>query len=47
MYNEIRLHNLYQFPYHIHYFVDLKNKQIVVLSVAFSKRENINFTQRK
>ncbi len=46
MYNEIRMHNLYQFPYHIHYFVDLKNEQIVILAVAFSKRENLNFNKR-
>ena len=47
MYNEIRMHNLYQFPYHIHYYIDLNNKQIVILAVAFSKRENINFIKRK
>ena len=46
MYNEIRMHNLYQFPYNIHYFVDLKNEQIVILAVAFSKRENLNFNKR-
>lgn len=46
MYNEIRMHNLYQFPYHIHYFVDHKNLQIVVLAIAFSKRENLNFKSR-
>lgn len=47
MHKEIRMHNLYQFPYHIHYFVDHKNEQIVVLAVAFSKRENLNFIRRK
>jgi len=47
MYKGIRMHNLYQFPYHIHYFVDHKNEQIVILAVAFSKRENLNFSRRK
>ena len=47
MYNQIRMHRLEQFPYHIHYFVDYKYNQIVILSIAFSKRENLDFTQRK
>jgi plasmid stabilization system protein ParE len=47
MYKEIRMHSLYQFPYHIHYFVDNKNEQIVVLAVAFSKREDLNFIRRQ
>jgi plasmid stabilization system protein ParE len=47
MYQDIRMHNLYQFPYHIHYYVDHNKKQIVILAVEFSKRENLNFTSRK
>jgi hypothetical protein len=47
MYNDIRMHNLYQFPYHIHYYIDHNNKQIIILAVAFSKRENLNFYRRK
>lgn len=46
MYNDVRMHNLYQFPYHIHYYIDQENKQIVILAVAFSKRENLNFKKR-
>ena len=47
MYNQIRMHKLHQFPYHIHYFVDNENKQVVILAVEFSKRDNLNFTARK
>lgn len=47
MYNKIRMHKLHQFPYHVHYFVDNENKQIVILAVEFSKRNNLNFTSRK
>jgi mRNA-degrading endonuclease RelE of RelBE toxin-antitoxin system len=47
MYKDVRMHNMYQFPYHIHYYIDKENKQVVILSVAFSKRENLNFTERK
>ena len=47
MYNEIRMNNLYQFPYHIHYFIDKKNYQIVVLVIAFSKKEDLNFIRRE
>ena len=46
MYKQIRMHNLKQFPYHIHYFVDDENKKIVFLAVTFSKRENLNFSDR-
>lgn len=47
MYNPIRMHKLNQFPYHIHYFVDHENIQVVILAVEFSKRDNLNFTSRK
>lgn len=46
MYREIRMHNLNQFPYHIHYYIDNKNKQIIILAIAFSKRDNLNFSKR-
>jgi hypothetical protein len=47
MYQDIRMHNLYQSPYHIHYYIDHDNKQIIILAVEFSKRGNLNFTGRK
>ena len=47
MYKDIRMHNLYQFPYHIHYFIDKTNYQIVILAIAFSKKEDLNFVRRK
>jgi plasmid stabilization system protein ParE len=47
MYNEIRMHNLQQFPYHIHYYIDENNNQIIILAVEFSKREDLNFEKRK
>lgn len=46
MYKDIRMHNLHQFPYHIHYFIDSKNKHIVILAIAFSKRDNLDFSKR-
>lgn len=47
MYQDIRMQNLYQFPYHIHYYIDHHNKQIIILAIEFSKRDNLNFTARK
>ena len=46
MYKQIRMHNLKQFPYHIHFFVDDENKKVVIIAIAFSKRENLNFSDR-
>ena len=46
MYKNIRMHNLRQFPYHIHYYVDVDNKQIAILAFAFSKREDLDFSKR-
>jgi plasmid stabilization system protein ParE len=46
MYKQIRMHNLKQFPYHIHFFVDDESKKIVILAIAFSKREDLNFSDR-
>ena len=47
VYNTIRMHKLYQFPYHIHYFIDYKKSQIILLAVEFSKRNNLDFSKRK
>ena len=47
MYNKIRMQNIYQFPYHIHYYVDNENKRIVILAIEFSKRDDLDFTHRK
>ena len=46
VYKNIRLHNLKQFPYQIHYYIDENNKQIVILAIIFSKRENLDFSDR-
>ncbi len=46
MYRQIRMHNLKQFPYHIHFMVDEERKKVVILAIAFSKRENLNFYDR-
>jgi plasmid stabilization system protein ParE len=46
MYKQIRMHILKQVPYHIHFFVDDENKKVIILAVAFSKRENLNFSDR-
>lgn len=46
MYKEIRMHNIRQFPYHIHYQVLEDKKQILILAIEFSKRDNIDFSDR-
>jgi hypothetical protein len=46
MYRQIRMHNLNQFPYHIHFLVDEESKKVVILALAFSKRGNLNFSDR-
>jgi plasmid stabilization system protein ParE len=46
MYKNIRMHNIRQFPYHIHYYLNFDNKQIVILAIAFSKREDLDFSTR-
>ena len=47
MYKDILMHNLYQLTYHIHYFIYKTNYQIVILAIAFSKKEDLNFVRRK
>ncbi len=46
MYKAIRMHNIHQFPYHIHYQVLEDQKQIVVLAIQFSKRGDLDFSGR-
>ncbi len=46
MYKEVRMHNLHQFPYHMHYKILEDQKQIIVLAIAFSKRNNLDFSNR-
>ena len=46
MYKEIRMHFIKQFPYHIHYYIDQNKKQIVIIAIEFSKREDLDFSNR-
>ncbi|MFY7811976.1 MAG: type II toxin-antitoxin system RelE/ParE family toxin [Flavobacterium sp.] len=46
VYKNIRIHNLKQFPYQIHYYIDENKKQIVILAIIFSKRKNLDFSDR-
>ena len=46
MYKEIRMHNIRQFPYHIHYQIIEKEMQILILAIEFSKRDNLDFSGR-
>lgn len=46
MYKNIRMHNVRQFPYHIHYQIIEEKKQILILAIEFSKRENLDFSHR-
>ena len=46
MYKNIRMHNVRQFPYHIHYQIIEEKKQILILAIEFSKRENLDFSDR-
>lgn len=47
MYKEIRTHNISQFPYHIHYQILEDKMQLLILAVEFSKRDNLDFSDRK
>ena len=47
MYKEIRMHNIRQFPYHIHYQIIENKKQILILAIEFSKRDNLDFSSRE
>ena len=47
IYQDIRMHLIKQFPYHLHYFLDEDRDVIVVIAVEFAKRENLDFSDRK
>ncbi len=46
MYQEIRMHLIKQFPYHLHYFLDEKRNIIVIIAIEFAKRKNLDFSER-
>lgn len=46
MYKEVRMHYIKQFPYHIHYQIIEENKQILIIAIEFSKRDNLDFSNR-
>ena len=46
IYQEVRMHLIKQFPYHLHYFFDEDRDVIVVIAVEFAKRENLDFSDR-
>jgi len=47
IYEDVRMHLIKQFPYHLHYFLDEYRDVIVVIAVEFAKRENLDFYERK
>lgn len=47
IYEDVRMHLIKQFPYHLHYFLDEDRDVIVVIAVEFAKRENLDFSDRK
>lgn len=47
IYQDVRMHLIKQFPYHLHYFYDDNREVIVVIAVEFGKRENLDFSERK
>lgn len=47
VYQDFRMHLIKQFPYHLHYFYDDDRELIVVITVEFGKRENLEFSERK
>ena len=46
MYKDFRMQNIRQFPYHIHYQILEDKKQILIVAIEFSKRENLDFSYR-
>jgi plasmid stabilization system protein ParE len=46
MYKNFRMHNIRQFPYHIHYQIFEDKKQVLIIAIEFSKRENLDFSNR-
>jgi plasmid stabilization system protein ParE len=45
-YDEIRLHLICIFPYHIHYFIDALENKVVILAICFGKKEDLDFSKR-
>ena len=45
-YNNVRTLLIHQFPYHIHYYIDEKLTQIVVLAVIHSYRKPQDYSKR-
>jgi hypothetical protein len=46
IYQDVRMHYLKQFPYHLHYFLDEERDRIAIIAVEFAKRENLDFSDR-
>lgn len=45
-YNKVRTLLLKQFPYHIHYLIDNKQKQIVILAIIHAYKNPTDFSIR-
>jgi len=45
-YNQVRTLFLKQFPFHIHYFVDETNKQIVILAIIHAYKNSSDSTSK-
>ena len=45
-YNNVRTLQLKQFPYHIHYLINNKHKQIVILAIIHSHKNPSNYSKR-
>ena len=45
-YNKVRTLLLKQFPYHIHYLIDEKQKQIIILAVISAYKNPANYSKR-
>jgi len=45
-YKGVRTYQLNQFPFHIHYFIDEVNKQIVILAIIHAYRNPKDYTNR-
>lgn len=44
---DIRLHLLKKFPYHIHYIVKKKESLVIILAVIFGGKGDLVFSQRR
>jgi plasmid stabilization system protein ParE len=45
-YNKVRTLLLKQFPYHIHYLIDEKQKQIIILAVINAYKDPADYSKR-